>query len=92
MELDLTLGDIWVYLSATPLLHLTLTLLAYLFGDWIFLAANHGVQRIDKAGIRTVRCVAFGNLLGIDDEGSPCLGLAHVNPGRTPDRLRLGRP
>jgi putative effector of murein hydrolase len=36
MELDLTLGDIWVYLSASPLLHLTLTLLAYLFGDWIF--------------------------------------------------------
>jgi len=30
------LGDIWVYLSASPLLHLTLTLLAYLLGDWIF--------------------------------------------------------
>ena len=36
MELDLTLGHIWVYLAASPLLHLTLTLLAYLLGDWIF--------------------------------------------------------
>ncbi len=36
MELDLALGDIWVYLSASPLLHLTLTVLAYLLGDWIF--------------------------------------------------------
>jgi predicted murein hydrolase (TIGR00659 family) len=36
MELDLALGDIWVYLSASPLLHLTLTLLAYVLGDWIF--------------------------------------------------------
>jgi predicted murein hydrolase (TIGR00659 family) len=36
MELDLALGDIWVYLSASPLLHLTLTVLAYLLGDWVF--------------------------------------------------------
>ena len=36
MELDLAIGDIWVYLSTGPLLHLTLTVLAYLFGDWIF--------------------------------------------------------
>lgn len=36
MELDLAIGDIWVYLSTSPLLHLTLTVLAYLFGDWIF--------------------------------------------------------
>ena len=36
MELDLPLGDIWVYLSTGPLLHLTLTVLAYLVGDWIF--------------------------------------------------------
>lgn len=28
--------DIWVYLSTSPLLHLTLTLLAYLLGDWLF--------------------------------------------------------
>lgn len=33
---DLALGDIWVYLSASPLLHLTLTVLAYLLGDWLF--------------------------------------------------------
>ncbi|NEX22810.1 LrgB family protein [Thiorhodococcus mannitoliphagus] len=36
MEFDLALGDIWVYLSTSPLLHLTLTLLAYLAGDWLF--------------------------------------------------------
>jgi predicted murein hydrolase (TIGR00659 family) len=36
MEAHAVLGDIWVYLSASPLLHLTLTLLAYLLGDWIF--------------------------------------------------------
>lgn len=36
MELDFPLGDIWVYLSASPLLHLTLTVLAFLVGDWVF--------------------------------------------------------
>ncbi len=30
------LRDIWVYLSASPLLHLTLTLLAYVLGDWLY--------------------------------------------------------
>ncbi|GAB4354350.1 MAG: LrgB family protein [Gammaproteobacteria bacterium] len=29
-------NDIWVYLSASPLLHLTLTVLAYLAGDWLY--------------------------------------------------------
>lgn len=32
--------SIWVYLAANPLLHLTLTLLAYQFGDWIYRKAN----------------------------------------------------
>jgi len=36
MDAHPVLGDIWVYLSASPLLHLTLTLLTYLLGDWIF--------------------------------------------------------
>lgn len=35
-ELDLPLGDIWVYLSTGSLLDLTLTVVAYLIGDWIF--------------------------------------------------------
>lgn len=26
--------EIWVYLSSSPLLHLTLTLIAYQIGDW----------------------------------------------------------
>lgn len=30
------LADIWVYLSATPLLHLTLTVVAYLLSDWVY--------------------------------------------------------
>lgn len=33
--------DIWVYLAATPLLGLTLTLGAYLLGDWIYRRADH---------------------------------------------------
>lgn len=28
--------DVWVYLSASPLLHLTLTLVAFQFGSWIY--------------------------------------------------------
>lgn len=28
--------EIWVYLSSSPLLHLTLTLLAYQIGDWMY--------------------------------------------------------
>jgi len=32
--------DIWVYLAATPLLGLTLTLAAYLLGDWIYRRAG----------------------------------------------------
>ena len=32
--------EIWVYLAATPLLSLTLTLVAYLAGDWIYRRAH----------------------------------------------------
>ena len=28
--------EVWVYLSASPLTALTITLLAYLFGDWVY--------------------------------------------------------
>ena len=35
------LGDIWVYLSTTPLLGLTLTLLAYQGAYWLYRRANH---------------------------------------------------
>jgi predicted murein hydrolase (TIGR00659 family) len=35
-----SLRDIWVYLAASPLLALTLTLLAYLGGSWIYRRAN----------------------------------------------------
>ena len=34
------LRDIWVYLSASPLLHLTLTLVAFQAGQWIYERAN----------------------------------------------------
>jgi predicted murein hydrolase (TIGR00659 family) len=30
------LMDLWVYLSASPLLHLTLTVTAYVFSDWLY--------------------------------------------------------
>ena len=35
------LGEIWVYLAATPLLGLTLTLLAYQGAFWVYRRANH---------------------------------------------------
>ncbi|AKU13161.1 hypothetical protein AzCIB_3268 [Azoarcus sp. CIB] len=35
------LGEIWVYLSTTPLLGLTLTLLAYQGALWLYRGANH---------------------------------------------------
>lgn len=35
------LGEIWVYLSTTPLLGLTLTLLAYQGAFWLYRRANH---------------------------------------------------
>ena len=35
LELPARAGEIWVYLAATPLLWLTLVLLAYLLADWI---------------------------------------------------------
>ncbi len=34
------LADIWVYLSASPLLGLSITLVAYLAGDWIYRRAG----------------------------------------------------
>ena len=34
------LAEIWVYLAASPLLHLTLTVVAYLVGDWLYRRAN----------------------------------------------------
>lgn len=34
------LRDIWVYLSATPLLHLTLTLVAFQAGSWLYRRAG----------------------------------------------------
>jgi len=34
------LTDIWVYLATTPLLGLTITLLAYIAGDWIYRRAG----------------------------------------------------
>jgi predicted murein hydrolase (TIGR00659 family) len=33
-------NSLWVYLAANPLLHLTLTLLAYQFGDWVYRRAG----------------------------------------------------
>ncbi|MEL7429629.1 MAG: LrgB family protein [Pseudomonadota bacterium] len=34
------LRDIWVYLSASPLLHLTLTLIAFQAGSWLYAKSN----------------------------------------------------
>lgn len=35
------LQDIWVYLSTSPLLHLTLTLAAYVVGEWLYEKSGH---------------------------------------------------
>jgi len=35
------LTEIWVYLAASPLLHLVLTLIAYVIGDWLYRRANN---------------------------------------------------
>ena len=42
--IDSTLGttrEIWVYLAASPLLNLTMTLVAYLIGDYLFRRSGH---------------------------------------------------
>lgn len=36
MDSERALEDIWVYLSTSPLLHLTLTVLVYVAADWLF--------------------------------------------------------
>ena len=36
-----TTREIWVYLAASPLLNLTLTLVAYLIGDYVFRKSGH---------------------------------------------------
>jgi predicted murein hydrolase (TIGR00659 family) len=38
--MDPNFRDIWVYLAASPLLHLTLTLIAYQAGFWLYRKAN----------------------------------------------------
>ncbi len=38
--MTMRLTDIWVYLAASPLLHLTLTLIAYILGDWLYRRSN----------------------------------------------------
>jgi predicted murein hydrolase (TIGR00659 family) len=40
VDLQAELQDVWVYLSASPLLHLTMTLAAYQAGMWIYKRGN----------------------------------------------------
>jgi predicted murein hydrolase (TIGR00659 family) len=40
MTMKSAFTDIWVYLAATPLLGLTITLIAYVVGDWCYRRAN----------------------------------------------------
>lgn len=51
------LRDIWVYLSASPLLHLTLTLAAYQFGHTIYRRAN--LNPICNPVLIAVICLVF---------------------------------
>ncbi len=55
---DQSLRDVWVYLSATPLLHLTLVLIAYQIGDRIYRAANRNAI-LNPVMIAVVLLVGF---------------------------------
>ena len=39
------LRDIWVYLAASPLLHLTMTLVAFQAGSWVYERAGRHPTR-----------------------------------------------
>jgi len=59
------LTEIWVYLSASPLLHLVLTLIAYVIGDWLYRRANHH-PLLHPVLVAVVMLVAALTLSGTD--------------------------
>ena len=63
MNLAPRLGEIWVYLSATPLLGLTLTLLAYQFAFWCYRRSG-GSPLANPVAIAVAIVVALLSLTG----------------------------
>jgi len=57
------LEDIWVYLAASPLLHLTLTLAAYVAGDWLYERSG----RLPICNPVLLAVVMLVSLLGLTD-------------------------
>ncbi|PCJ85186.1 MAG: hypothetical protein COA52_16420 [Hyphomicrobiales bacterium] len=57
------LRDIWVYLSASPLLHLTLTLVAFQIGNWIYQKGNKNAL-LNPVMIAVVVTVAILSVTG----------------------------
>jgi predicted murein hydrolase (TIGR00659 family) len=59
------LRDIWVYLAASPLLGLTVTLAAYVAGDWIYRRANR-FPLLNPVLLAVILLVGFLWLTGTD--------------------------
>ena len=59
------LRDIWVYLAASPLLGLTITLMAYVAGDWIYRKANR-FPLLNPVLLAVILLVGFLWLSGTD--------------------------
>ena len=59
------LHEIWVYLSASPLLGLTVTLVAYQGGYWLYRKSNHN-PLVNPVLIAVVALVALLKLTGTD--------------------------
>jgi predicted murein hydrolase (TIGR00659 family) len=59
------LTEIWVYLATSPLLHLALTLVAYLVGDWLYRRANNHAL-LHPVLVAVVMLVAALTLSGTD--------------------------
>lgn len=57
--------DIWAYLSASPLLGLTITLLAYSAGDWIYQKAGRNPMASPMIPAMVI-VISFLSLTGID--------------------------
>ncbi len=71
-----SVGDVWVYLSATPLLWLTATLLAYLAAHWLYEKANRN-PLLNLMRIKDWRARGFA--VGVAAHGIGTARAFHVN-------------
>ncbi len=59
------ISDIWVYLAATPLTGLTITLGAYLLGRWVFRVSGH-IALLNPVLLAVVMLVGLLSLTGVE--------------------------